>query len=209
MKTNKSEIIVVRDRSGSMSYIKSDMEGALKELIKEQSRLDGECLFSLFDFDDRFDTVYDAVDINKIKHVELIPRGMTALLDAVGKTINSVGERLAKTKEEDRPKVVIVAVITDGQENSSKEFSREKIQSLIKEQEEKYNWKFMFLGANIDAVAVGQSFGFAPTSSMTYNASPLGTTGMMSGINYAVSYARSTNIAYCFSDEDRSNSLAS
>jgi uncharacterized protein YegL len=209
MKKNKSEIIVVRDRSGSMEGIKTDMEGALKELVKEQSKGDGECLFSLFDFDDRFDTVYDAVDIHSVKHVTLIPRGMTALLDAIGKSVKTVGERLANTKEEDRPEVVIVAVITDGGENSSKEYTRDAIKAIIKEQEEKYNWKFMFLGANMDAVAVGQSFGFAPTSSMSYNANSLGTVGMMSGINNAMTYTRACNIAYSFSDEDRENALAS
>jgi uncharacterized protein YegL len=209
MKKDKCEIIVVRDRSGSMSSIQNDMEGALKELVKEQSKREGECLFSLFDFDDRFDVIHDAVKIQDVVHVNLVPRGMTALLDAVGKSINLVGERLSKTAEEDRPEVVILAVITDGGENSSKEFTRDKIKEMIALQEEKYNWKFLFLGANMDAVAAGQSFGFSANTSMTYIPNFGGVTGMMSGINNAMTYTRNTLQSYCFTDEDRQSAVLS
>lgn len=168
MKPDKTELIIVLDRSGSMSSIKKDMEGGLKSLIEKQAAEPGECLVSVYQFDDRYEPVFEVVNAKKAPQITLTPRGSTALRDALGKTINAVGERLAKTLESDRPGLVILAVITDGFENASKEFTQPQVADLVKHQREKYGWQFVFLGAEQDAVLSGGNYGVAAGASMTY-----------------------------------------
>ena len=118
---------------------------------------------------------------------------MTALLDAVGRTINSVGERLNKTPEEERPGHVIFAITTDGYENASHEFTKAKVKEMIEHQQDKYSWTFMFLGANIDAVSEGASLGINTDFAKKYTASSIGTDTLYSGMANAVSCMRSVD----------------
>jgi len=100
------------------------------------------------------------VPIQNVPKYELVPRGMTALLDAVGRAINETGERLAKMAESDRPSLVIFVVMTDGHENSSKEFNKSQIKEMVERQQNDYDWHFTFLGANQDAFAEAGDMGF-------------------------------------------------
>ena len=159
MKSDLTDITLVVDRSGSMEQVKEDAQGGVNSFIKEQAKEPGEALLTLVQFDTEYEFLHKGVPISQVPEYKLVPRGMTALLDAVGRAINETGERLSKMKEQDRPGLVIFVVMTDGLENSSKEFSKEVIKEMIKRQQEQYNWHFTFLGANQDAFAEAGSMG--------------------------------------------------
>jgi len=154
----KSEIIVVLDRSGSMGTCVSDTIGGFNAFLKKhQEAAKDEVLITLAQFDDRYDLNYSGVDVRSAPQLNTetyVPRGMTALYDAVGRTIAEVGSRLANTPEHDRPAKIIFVILTDGQEN----YSLTKINDMIKHQQEKYSWQFVFLGADQNAFQ-GQSIG--------------------------------------------------
>lgn len=148
---NKTKIVVLVDRSGSMSATKSDMEGGFAKFIEDQRKLPGECQVSLYRFDTQYDTVFENVDIHakQASHMVIDPRGSTALLDAIGRTIDRVGQQLKALPENERPGAVIVMIITDGAENASREHTYASVQAKIKEQNEKYNWQFVYLGSDL------------------------------------------------------------
>ncbi len=143
MKKNLTEVVIVLDRSGSMANLKNDMENGLATFIKKQADEKGECKVSCYTFDTLIEKTIDCVDVKKCPKIALEPRGGTSLFDAIGRSVNEIGQRLSKTKEADRPELVIFLVITDGEENSSKEFRKEQINEMIKNQEDKYSWKFL------------------------------------------------------------------
>ena len=159
MKSDLTDITLVVDRSGSMSSIREDAEGGVNEFIRRQAEEPGEALLTLVQFDTEYDFVHRGVPIGDVPHFDLRPRGATALLDAIGRSINETGDRLAKMKEADRPGLVIFVVMTDGLENSSVEFTKAKIKEMIEHQQTNYNWQFTFLGANQDAFAEAGSMG--------------------------------------------------
>jgi len=169
MKNNYTDITMILDESGSMGHLREDVLGSFKTFIEEQSKVEGECMFTMVKFsnDLRIETVKDIKEVGDLSY---FPSGGTALLDAIGESIQLAGKRFKEMKEEDRPEKVIFVILTDGEENSSKEFTREKIFEMISEQESKYNWKFIYLGANQDAIAVGAQYNINQASSMTFNA---------------------------------------
>lgn len=170
MKKDYTHVTVVVDRSGSMAPTWSDVVGGYEKIVREQRDEPGECTLTTAVFDDQYELFEDFTDIKKAREkLDVIPRGMTALLDAIGKTINSVGERLANLKENERPEKCIFIVQTDGMENSSKEFTKEQIKKMIDEQSKKYSWEFMFLGASLDAVNEANDWGFDPNKSALYS----------------------------------------
>jgi len=209
MKKGKSEIILILDRSGSMANIRNDMEGGIKNYIEKQKKEPGECYVSLYQFDDVYEPVFEYKNITNVGEISLVPRNMTALWDAVCKTINSVGDRLANTPESERPESIIITVITDGNENSSKEFTLQQVKDLVKQQADKYNWRFIFLGANQDAVLNGTNMGFGAGTSMTYASNSKGVSNSFDSLNIATCTYRTCNASsYAFSDEDRKKALA-
>jgi len=159
MNMNLTEIVFLLDRSGSMGGLESDTIGGFNAFIEKQSQLEGETIVTAVLFDDRYEMLWNGVKATeaKLTNKEYYVRGCTALLDAVGKTILDLGYRLSKTDEEKRPGKVIFVITTDGLENASREFTYEKAKELIKHQQEKYNWEFIFLGANIDAAKEADS----------------------------------------------------
>lgn len=182
MKAGKTLIAWLLDRSGSMGTIKSYVIEGFNGFIREQKKEPGELIFTLVQFDENngelsYERIYDFKNIQEV--VELTnevyqPRGSTPLNDAWVKLIQEVGSKLALMKEEDRPEKVLLVSMTDGEENASKEFSprlggNEFIARLVKEQEEKYNWKFLYMGANQDAKAEGLKRG--ASNYMNYKAS--------------------------------------
>ncbi|WP_433661320.1 vWA domain-containing protein [Nocardia sp. CA-128927] len=171
-------IAVLLDRSGSMQSIKSDTEGGFNAFIEEQRKVPKTIEVTLARFDTEYECVYANRPLAQVPSLDLQPRGMTALYDAVGRLVTDIGAELAKRPENERPGTVIVVVLTDGHENSSKEWSHTAVKSLITQQQDVYNWNFLFLGANMDAVAIGAQMGFDPANSITYAAAPQGVSGV-------------------------------
>jgi hypothetical protein len=189
-KPNSTEIIFVVDRSGSMQNIAADMKGGFDTFISKQKETPGDCRVTLTQFDDRYDVVYNARPLNEVAALELEPRGMTALLDAIGRTISETGNRLKNLKESARPSQVLFVIITDGAENASKEFSRDRVFNMITHQRDKYDWEFVFLGANQDAIATATQLGISATNSVTYDANAGGSQAIFKGLSANVSNYR-------------------
>ena len=196
MKKGYTEIIAIIDKSGSMHPIKSDSIGGVNSFIESQKEQEGTANLTLVLFNTEVETIYESEDIKNIKGLNAtsyIPNGMTAMNDAIGISINKLGLKLSKMKEEDRPENVIVAILTDGQENSSMEFSGEAVKSLIKEQTEKYNWEFIFLAANQNAVESGAGIGIPKERCMEYSADSKGMNNAYTSMSLASSLIRSGN----------------
>lgn len=203
MKKDKSEVIIVLDRSGSMHSIKNDMEGGFKTFLEKQKEQPGECNLSLYQFDDQYEAVFENRNIKDVNEISIVPRGGTALLDAIGKATNTVGEKLSNLPEEERPETVIMAVITDGQENSSKEFNTLKVKEMVEYQSNVYNWKYVFMGANQDAILNGAGFGFHGGTSLSYGTSSCAISGAFSAFSSGVSCMRMAAKDYSFSEYER------
>jgi len=188
MNNELTEIVIVLDRSGSMRYIKDDMEGALDQFFDDQKKEPGRCLVTLTQFSDSYEIVYSGIDLKQVPKTLLLPMGSTALLDAIGRTILAVGERLTNTPEPERPGKVIFLIITDGQENASKGFSRDQIKNMIREQTDKYSWLFVYLGANQDAFAEAATMGILYVQG--YQANSVGTRAVIGATSTGVSNYR-------------------
>lgn len=197
MKKNLTEMVFILDRSGSMGRLTDDTIGGFNSMIESQKTEDGEAYVTTVLFDDYYDLLHDHVNIKDIKPItrkDYYARGCTALLDAIGKTINSIGVRLAETPEDERPEKVIFVIITDGYENASVEFSKTQIKEMIEHQQDKYAWTFMFLGANMDAVSEASGFGIKSAFSKTYTASGIGTQSVYKATSDVLSCARSVSL---------------
>lgn len=159
-------LLMLVDRSGSMSSVREDANGAIATFIEEQKNVDGECHLRLVDWDADthatsdpwYDTKYDG-PIKDFTSYDLVPRGMTALYDSVGRGVTELGAHLASLPEEERPSNVIVIIQTDGGENASKEWDLSKLKSLIEQQTNDYNWSFVYLGMGADTWDAGVSMG--------------------------------------------------
>lgn len=186
MKSGYSEIVLIVDRSGSMRAIQSDAEGGLNQLIDDQKKGPGECRLSLVQFDTEYEFIHRAVPIAEVPKYSLVPRGYTALLDAVGRAIVETGERLSKMDESDRPESVLVAIVTDGRENASREYNRDQVRKMITEQTNTYNWKFTYLGANQDAFAEAWSIGISANAAMQFAANAKGARGSYVALSHNI-----------------------
>lgn len=165
---NRTLIAVLLDRSGSMESVKSDTEGGFKAFIDLQRGHTGDIRVTLAQFDTEYDVVYANRAIADVPALVLQPRGGTALYDALGRLITDVGAELAALEQSRRPGTVIVVVLTDGHENSSREWTHDAVSAAIRRQETDYAWDFVFLGANMDAVAIGTRLGFSADRSLTW-----------------------------------------
>ena len=161
MRNDLTDITMVVDRSGSMASIRSDSEGGINSFVAQQQQEPGEALLTLVQFNTTYDFIHSGVSIKQVPAYRLQPGGSTALLDAVGRAINETGSRLAAMEETQRPGLVVFVVVTDGQENASREFKRDQIRQMIEHQQSAYNWQFTFLAANQDAFSEGASLGIA------------------------------------------------
>jgi uncharacterized protein YegL len=174
MKDNYSHISIVLDRSGSMGSVQDATIEGLNGFIKQQQSLkDVEATVTLVQFDDKYEVNYDfrpLKDVVPLNKATYQPRGSTALLDAIAKTIDATGKALAALPESLRPSKVIFVIQTDGYENASREFTRNQVFDLISHQRDKYLWEFLFLGAGQDAIATAALYGIASKSSLSYTA---------------------------------------
>jgi uncharacterized protein YegL len=169
MRSDLTDITLVVDRSGSMQARREDAEGGVNSFIEQQAKEPGEAVLTLLQFDTEYELVHNGVPVQDVPAYELVPRGMTALLDAVGRAINETGARLAKMKEAERPGLVIFVINTDGLENSSREFTKTQIKEMIEHQQKQYKWHFTFLGADQDAFAEAGGLGIPRASSAAFS----------------------------------------
>lgn len=192
MNNNLTEIIFLLDRSGSMSGLEKDTIGGFNSFIERQCQLEGDTLVTTVLFDDQYELLWSGKDAKKVKLTskEYFVRGTTALLDAAGKTILDVGHRLSKTPEEQRPGSVIFVITTDGMENASREFTYEKVKELIRHQQDKYSWEFIFMGANIDSAEEAESIGISKENAFDFEASEVGVEKMYNVMCEAVTFKR-------------------
>lgn len=173
----KTEIAVVLDRSGSMGSVRDDTIGGFNAFLEKQKEIPGDVTITLVQFDNLIETVLNAVrvtDAAPLTKETYVPRASTALLDAIGETINSLGKRLSGMPKTERPEKVIFVIITDGYENASRVFKQEEIDKMISLQRDTYKWEFIFLGANQDAIAAACNIGIAAVNAMTYSSTPVG-----------------------------------
>lgn len=193
MNKNLTEMVFILDRSGSMGGLEADTIGGYNSLLDKQKKEVGEAAVTTVLFDDQFEMVHDHAGIIKVKPLtdkEYYARGMTALLDAVGKTINHVGNRHKYAPDSEVPAKTIVVIITDGHENASREFSLKRVKAMIEHQKKKYGWEFLFLGANIDAVSAAADIGISADRSVNYMPDSVGTAMNFAAVDCAVRAVR-------------------
>ena len=166
METNLTELVFILDRSGSMGGLENDTIGGFNSMLAKQQAEPGECRITTVLFDNQYEVLHDRIDIKAVSPMtdkEYYVRGSTALLDAVGTSINKIGGVQKNTMEDYRAEKVLFVITTDGMENASRKFSYNRIKSMIEHQKSKYGWEFIFLGANIDAADVAERCGVAHT----------------------------------------------
>ena len=183
MNKELTEIVFILDRSGSMEGLENDTIGGFNGFVKKQAEA-GQTSLTTVLFDNQYEILHNGIDARDITLTgrEYFTRGGTALLDAIGKTINDVGKRLDETPEALRPGKVIFVITTDGLENASREFSYDEVKKMITHQSEKYGWEFIFMGANIDVAKEGDKLGIKEGRSFCFAASSKGINRMYSDV---------------------------
>ena len=214
MKENYTHIAIVIDRSGSMASMAKDVIGGFNTLIKDQKTVEGEATITMAQFDDIYEIVHDFAPVKNVEELTnktFVPRGSTALLDAMGKTMEEVRGKVLDMKSDEQPAKVIFVFITDGEENASSKYNRSQIFQMIKdlkgkEQNNEINWEFVFIGANQDAIQEGGSMGFRAAASMTFDASGDGADLAFKSLSKSLTTYRcmySKCASYSFEDSDR------
>jgi len=196
MKKGLTEIVFILDRSGSMSGLESDTIGGFNSMIAKQKKIEGDAFISTVLFDDRFEVLHNRVPLEHVRPMtskDYFVRGSTALLDAIGRGIHKIGNVQKYTPEEFRAEKVIFIITTDGMENASREYSYEKIKSMVERQKENYGWEFIFLGANIDALETAERFGIHRDRAANYHSDSRGTQTNYKVVNEAISNLRAYN----------------
>ena len=177
MKQGQTELAFILDRSGSMSGLESDTIGGFNSLLDKQKRESGSCTVTTVLFDNAYELLHDRIPLNGVRNItnqDYFVRGSTALLDAIGRTVDKIVSAQRQTAESERAEKVLVVIITDGMENASREYRYERVREMI-EQQQKEGWEFLFLGANIDAIKAASSFGIAADRAVNYRPDGVGT----------------------------------
>jgi len=207
MKKGLTELVFILDKSGSMTGLESDTIGGFNSMLTKQKAVDGECRVTTVLFNHHYKLVHDRIDIRAISPMtdkEYQVGGCTALLDAIGRTINKIGNAQKHTAEEYRAEKVMFVIITDGLENSSREYTADKVKALIERQKETYGWEFIFLGANIDAVETARRYGISADRALDYLADSEGTNLNFQVMSEAVvAFRRSGTVDDAYFDEIR------
>jgi len=177
-RANHTHILFILDRSGSMQSLHADVVGGFNTFLASQQAAEGTADLTLVQFDSDIETRMDGIDIQEVKPFrksDFEPRGTTALFDAMGSSIDALGRELAARREADRPERVVVAVMTDGEENASQEYSFEKIQGMIEHQRSYYNWEFVFLASELRTLDLSLDMGVKREKSRRWVKSSAGT----------------------------------
>lgn len=183
MKQNLTEIIFIIDRSGSMAGLESDTVGGYNSFLERQKE-DGNAIISTVLFNSESTVIHDRIPLEQVKPMtrkEYFASGSTALLDALGGAIHHIGNVHKYARKEDVPERTIVVITTDGMENSSRRYSYEQVRQMVERQKKKYDWEFLFLGANMDAIAAAGRFGIEEDRAVRFHSDKKGT-----AMNYAV-----------------------
>lgn len=207
MNMNHTCIACIMDRSGSMMPTRNDVIGGYNSFIQEQQKLPGTADITLILFDNEYQVVYDATplaDTPVLSGTVYFPRGSTALLDAIGRTINVLIARIAAMPEADKPGKVIVTIITDGHENASHEFTHAQVRQLITQQQV-LGWEFLYFGANQDAFTVGGGMGIHAANNSSYAATGTGTRSAYVVMSQSVSAMRTNTLEPAFVDGSATN----
>ena len=189
MRKNLTELVFILDRSGSMAGLEDDTIGGFNAMLEKQKQEEGEVIVSTVLFDNETDVIHDRVNITDIAPLtrkEYYVRGCTALLDAVGGAIHHIGNVHKYAREEDRPEKTLFVITTDGMENASRQYTYEKVRSMIEKQKAKYGWEFLFLGANIDAAREAARFGITADRAANYHADRQGTAVVYEAVSETV-----------------------
>ena len=193
MKTNRTELVFILDRSGSMSGLESDTIGGYNAMLEKQKKEAGEATVTTVHFDDKYELLHDRIDLKGIAPItdrEYYVRGCTALLDAIGKTIQKIANVQKHTSPENRADKVLFVITTDGYENASREYSYDQIRRMVEREKTEYDWEFLFLGANIDAISTARRFGIGADRAVNYHADSAGTRLNYDAVGKAVSAVR-------------------
>ena len=212
MKKGYTHIAVVMDRSGSMgSILDSTIEG-FNTFLSEQQKVVGKATLTYAQFDSDYEIVYRNVDIKDVPNLNrgtFVPRGLTALNDAICRTIDTVGEDLQVLKESQRPEKIIFVIVTDGGENDSKIFSAEQAKEKISHQSSKYNWEFVYLGANQDAILTAKSYNIAASNAITYGTNAAGVKGVYTTMTSKMADFRTGAVrSMAYTEDERSEQEA-
>ena len=194
MKKNVTELVLILDKSGSMAGLEADTIGGFNAMLKKQQEAEGEAFVTTVLFDHRYELLHDRINVRGISPLtdkEYEVGGTTALLDAIGFTIQKMVNVQKRTLEDERAEKVLFVITTDGMENASREFNTDKIKKMIRHQKEKFGWEFIFLGANIDAISTAAQFGIEEDFAVEYPADHKGTQLNYEAVNEAVSNLRS------------------
>ena len=194
MKQNLTELVFILDRSGSMQGLEGDTIGGFNAMLKKQKSEPGRALVSTVLFDDKVELLHDRVPLNQVRPIteqEYYVRGCTALLDAVGGAIQHIGNVHKYARREDRPRHTLFVITTDGMENASRRYTPSQVKEMIRRQQERYGWEFLFLGANIDAVETAGQLGIGPDRAVNYHCDSRGTRVNYDAVSRAVSAVRS------------------
>lgn len=192
MNKNLTDITLLLDRSGSMASVRLETISGINHFMGEQKQAPGEACVSLIQFDDRYEPFMERVNVQNFRELSLEtyqPRGWTALYGAIGKAMEETGKRLAALAEKNRPAKVLFVIITDGHENYSqnvdwaKPWDLARVKQEVEQQRSKYNWEFVFIGANQDAVLTSQSLGSPIANAMNYTANAVGTQSLYASLS--------------------------
>lgn len=178
MKNEMTELVFILDKSGSMAGLEKDTIGGFNALVEKQRKLDGDVRVTTVLFNQSYELLHDRINLKGVSPLteeDYEVGGTTALLDAIGSAIQKIGNAQKRTSEEERADKVMFVITTDGMENASCEYNYKKIHEMIGRQKQKFNWEFIFLGANIDAVATAQQFGVGEEFAVEYHADAEGT----------------------------------
>lgn len=209
MRNDHTDITVVLDRSGSMASVVEPTIAGFNKFLRDQACAPGTASLTLHQFDDVYETPIPTQDIGLaplLTTLTFVPRGSTALLDAIGRSIDDTGHRLECLPAAARPAKVVFVIITDGQENASKEYTHARVMEKIKHQRERYAWEIIFMGANQDAVRVGKSLNVSIGNSITYASNQYGTQAVFDSTSNNIRSFRggqSVNCAYTEADRKK------
>lgn len=190
---NLTEMVFILDRSGSMYGLEKDTIGGFNSMLLKQKTEEGEAFVTTVLFDNEYQLLHDRLPVKEVPEMtanEYKPRGSTALIDAIGRTIRHIANIHKYQRKEDVPANTIFVIITDGMENASHIYSSDKVKRMIEHEKEKYGWEFIFLGANIDAVETARHFGISEDRAVNYNCDSQGTRLNYEVVSDAVSCCR-------------------